>query len=87
MTDKQSRQPTVSSLLARGVIFSTLWFMGVGSCYAILCATKARRIIKDSDGQLYGTWRVWWCFVVGGFGLALWVPVFLAMFWDAIVNR
>lgn len=82
MTDLDALQLEVSRLLSRGVVFSIVWLMGFGSLYAIVCAAKARRLIKASDGELYGMARVWWCFIVGGIGMVVWAPVVFALVKD-----
>lgn len=69
-------QEQVRSLLKRGVIFSILWLAGIGSLIAILSGLKAHRLIRASGGQLRGMGGVWWCVIVGGLGLAIWIPVF-----------
>ncbi len=68
-------QLRVDALLSRGVIFSIVWLMGIGSAIAVISGLKARRLIVESGGSLKGIGRVWWCLLVGGLGLALWVPV------------
>lgn len=77
-------QYEVDSLLRRGVVFSIVWLMGIGSLYAILCAWRARQLIVTSNGELQGTRRMWWCFIVGGLGVSLWFPVLGALIVDVI---
>lgn len=78
MQSTSSLQLRVDNLLRRGVIFSIVWLIGIGSAIAVISGWKARKLIVESGGTLRGIGRVWWCLVVGGFGLALWIPI-LAM--------
>jgi hypothetical protein len=71
-------QDYLDTLLRRGVLFSILWLMGIGSGIALYSGLKARRLINDSAGVLRGTGRVRWCLVVGGLGLLFWVPIVFA---------
>ena len=64
-------------MLRRGIIFSIFWLMGVGSLIAIIQAMKARRIIRESNGNIRGSGKVMWCFIVGGAGLVFWGYVIL----------
>ena len=64
-------------MLRRGVIFSIFWLMGVGSLIAIIQAMKARKIIRQSSGEIRGSGKVWWCLIVGGMGLLFWGYVIL----------
>ncbi|KPA19288.1 hypothetical protein MHK_000491 [Candidatus Magnetomorum sp. HK-1] len=40
-------------------------------------------MINDSNDELNGAGRVWWCLIVGGFGILFWVPIVLI----GIVNQ
>jgi hypothetical protein len=71
------QQAQLRVLLNRGRLFSILWLMGIGSAIAVYCAFKARRIEKASDGQLRGGFTMWWCFIVGAFGILVWAPIIL----------
>lgn len=77
-------QREVKSLLTRGVVYSILWLAGFGSIYSIYCASKARRLITASHGEVRGMGRVRWCFIVGGFGVLLLLMVLVAMVWDSV---
>jgi len=68
-------QARVDGLLRRGMIFSILWLMGIGSAIAVISGVKAKRLIEESGGTVSGMKRVWWCLIVGGIGLLIWVPV------------
>jgi len=70
-------QHQVDAMLRRGIIFSIFWLMGVGSLIAIIQAMKARRIIRQSNGEIRGSGKVMWCFIVGGAGLVFWGYVIL----------
>jgi len=62
-------------LVKFGVIFSLFWLAGIGSAIAVLFGFKARRLIRASGGQLLGNGGAWWCLIIGGFGLLLWLPI------------
>jgi hypothetical protein len=68
-------QEYLDTLLRRGVLFSILWLMGIGSGIALYSGLKARRLIRASAGVLHGTRRARWCLVVGGLGLLFWIPI------------
>jgi len=70
-------QQQVDSLLKRGVVLSILWLAGIGSLIALVSGLKAKRLIAQSEGTAIGTGRVWWCVVVGGLGVAIWLPIIL----------
>ncbi len=75
MTDPRLKQYRLDSMLQFGIICSIVWMMGIGSLYAFLCGLRARSIIKASGGQLVGMGRAKWCIIVGGIGIAVWLPV------------
>ena len=75
MTDLRLKQYRLDSMLQFGIICSIVWMMGIGSLYAFLCGLRARSIIKASGGQLVGMRRARWCIIVGGIGMAAWLPV------------
>ena len=68
-------QSQLDSMLKWGIIFSLFWLAGVGSLVAVVLGLKARTAIAASNGMLVGSGRVRWCLIVGGLGLALWVPI------------
>jgi hypothetical protein len=70
-------QNEVDAILRRGIIFSIFWLMGVGSLIAIIQGIKARKIIRQSNGQITGMGKVMWCFIVGGVGVLFWGFVIL----------
>jgi hypothetical protein len=71
-----------SILLTRGVVFSIFWVAGFGSAYAIVCAMRARRIIKEWGLGRYGFFRFWWCIILGIFGVCFWVGPIVAVLWN-----
>ena len=75
MTDLRLKQYRLDSMLQFGIICSIVWMLGIGSLYAFLCGLRARSIIKASGGQLVGMGRAKWCIIVGGIGIAVWLPV------------
>lgn len=83
MEKLHEKQNKVNSLLKRGVIFSILWLFGFGSLIAVISGIKAKKIIKESNGELFGSGRVWWCLIVGSFGVLLWFPIVLV----GIINQ
>ncbi|MCH7688090.1 MAG: hypothetical protein IH899_15655 [Planctomycetes bacterium] len=82
--DTADPQFTVNRLLARGIASSLVWMMGFGSLYSIFCAFQAKKMINRSNGELHGLKRVRWCYVVGGIGIIIWMPVVAAIFYDAL---
>jgi len=74
---KSDLQHQVDRMLRRGIFFSIFWLMGVGSFIAIIQAVKARKIIRQSNGEIRGSGKVMWCFIVGGTGLLFWCYVVL----------
>jgi hypothetical protein len=76
-------QERINSMLRRGVVFSIIWLLGVGSLLAVVIGIRALRIIVRSDGEIEGTGKALWCVIVGGLGLLFWVFV-IAM---GIVNQ
>jgi hypothetical protein len=82
-TEADRIQREVNVLLKRGIIFSIVWLAGIGSLIAIMAGLKAKRLIAESKGAPRGMGGVWWCLVVGGVGVALWIPVVFI----AIINN
>lgn len=70
-------QEKVDSMLKWGIVFSILWCAGVGSLIAFIYGIKSRKIINQSNGELVGEGRVWWCLIVGGLGILFWVPIII----------
>jgi hypothetical protein len=68
-------QPQLNSKLRWAVVFSVVWLFGLGSAFAFTQALRARRYILESNGNLRGTGRVWWCLIVGAIGMVLWLPL------------
>ena len=73
-------QDQIDKTLKWGIVFSIVWLTGLGSLFAIVLGLKARKAINTSGGTLIGTGRVLWCLVVGGLGLAFWLPIILIGF-------
>jgi hypothetical protein len=80
---KHLSQNEVNARLRRGIFYSIVWLMGVGSAIAVIEAFKAKKLISQSGGELKGIGKVWWCFIVGGAGLLFWLFVVLMV----IVNK
>lgn len=70
-------QAQVNGLLRRGLVFSILWLMGIGSVIAVVSGLKAKRLIEESGGTVTGIGKVWWCLIVGGLGIAIWGVVII----------
>jgi hypothetical protein len=77
MNSNDHLQNEVNSMLRRGILFSIVWLMGVGSLIAVVQGIKARKIIRQSNGEIKGMGQVIWCFIVGGAGLLFWGFVIL----------
>lgn len=77
-------QARVDRLLNKGILFSIFWLMGIGSIISVVSAAKANRMINANRGEVKGKARVWWCFVVGGFGIALWFPIIVLMIYNNV---
>lgn len=71
-------------MLRRGVIFSIVWLMGVGSLIAVIQAFVARKIIQRSHGEIRGSGKVVWCLVVGRLGLLFWGYVLVMVVMSAL---
>jgi hypothetical protein len=69
----QEAQRRVDDLLRWGVVFSIFWMMGIGSLIAVVCGMKAKQIVEGAGPRAPG--RVWWCLIVGGLSIAIWLPV------------
>jgi hypothetical protein len=75
-------QQQIDALLKKGIVFSIVWLAGIGSLISVLLGVKAKRLIAESDGAT-GMGRVWWCLIVGGMGIAIWLPIIVL----SIVNN
>ena len=71
-------QARVNGLLRRGVVFSLLWLMGIGSAIAVVSGLRAKRLIEESGGTVTGLGKVWWCLIVGGLGIIIWGTIIIA---------
>lgn len=69
-------------MLRKGVVLSIMWLMGIGSLISVIQAARAKRAIDQSQGELVGMGKVWWCFIVGGVVLLFWGFVFVV----ALIN-
>lgn len=76
MENYTHEQESINSLLKWGISFSILWLAGIGSAISIRNGFKAIGKIKKNK-ELIGKDRAWWCIIVGGLGVILWVPIVL----------
>ncbi len=65
-------QRQVNDTLRRGILFSLLWLMGIGSAIAIVQGLRARRMIRASGGSLRGLYRAELCLWLGWIGVCVW---------------
>jgi hypothetical protein len=72
-------QLQVDRLLQRGIFYSIFSLAGFGSLYSILLAKRAHRIIKESNGEIHGMGKVWWCYILGGLGVSAWFSILAVM--------
>lgn len=77
METTEDLQGKADSLLKLGMVFSILWLAGIGSLCSFILAMKARNIIKQSNGEVIGMGKVWWCLIVGGIGMLIWFPILI----------
>jgi hypothetical protein len=77
-------QPSIDRILRWGIVFSLLWLMGFGSAIAVFNGLRARRLVERSNGRFVGMGRVWWCLVVGGLGITIWLPAVTAGVFNAL---
>lgn len=75
---QDTTQQSLDKTLIWGIVFSLIWIWGIGSLIAFVCGIKARKAIIASNGNCQGTIRVWWCLLVGGFGV-LWSVTFITV--------
>ena len=78
-------QQYINGRLNRAVVFSIIWLAGFGSLYSVYLAWSIHKQIVDSDGELGGMKRVWWCYVVGGLGSVVMLSVIFAIFGNELV--
>ena len=76
-TERRRQQREIDTMLKWGIVFSLIWLAGIGSSVAFLLGLRARKRINASNQFLVGTGRVWWCLLVGGFGMILWLPLLM----------
>ena len=68
-------QDRVDSMLRRGIVYSIIWLLGIGSGIAVVLGIKGIKIIRQSRGGIDGTGKAIWCIVVGGLGVSFWLFV------------
>ncbi|HEX6182961.1 MAG TPA: hypothetical protein VFZ44_03550 [Pyrinomonadaceae bacterium] len=70
-------QLRVSKMLGYGFAFSIVWAGGVGSLIALVIGLRARKLIRQADGEVAGIRMAWWCIIAGTLGLAALAPYVL----------
>ncbi|MEK7723318.1 MAG: hypothetical protein AAB336_03140 [Acidobacteriota bacterium] len=71
-------QIKVSKILSRGFIFSIVWLAGIGSLMALILGLRARKIIIESANEIGGIKMAWWCIIVGGLGVIIWLYIVIS---------
>ena len=61
-------QVKVSKMLALGFVLSIVGIAGLGSLAAMILGFRAKKLIKQSNGEIGGIRMAWWCIIVGGLG-------------------
>jgi hypothetical protein len=65
---KLALQVRVSKMLGVGFVLSLVGTGGVSSLIALIIGLRARKIIKESGGEISGVRMAWWCIIVGAVG-------------------
>jgi hypothetical protein len=71
---KLALQVRVSKMLGYGFAFSLVWAAGVGSVIALVVGLRARKIIRQSGGEISGIGMAWWCILAGAAGVLTVLP-------------
>ena len=61
-------QVRVGKMLGVGFVLSLVGTGGVSSLIALIIGLRARKIIKESGGEISGVRMAWWCIIVGAVG-------------------
>lgn len=77
MENTEGLQRKVDSMLKWGIVFSILWLAGIGSLCSFILAIKARNLIIQTNGEVRGMGKVWWCLIAGGIGMLIWFPILI----------
>ncbi len=72
---KLALQVRVSKMLGYGFAFSLIWLGGIGSLVAFVVGLRARKIIRESGGGIYGMRLAWWCIAAGALGILVGFPL------------
>ncbi|PYS95299.1 MAG: hypothetical protein DMF65_14300 [Acidobacteria bacterium] len=67
-------QVRVSKMLGYGFAFAIVWAGGVGSLIALVVGLRARKLIRQSGGELSGMKMAWVCIIGGVIGLVTILP-------------
>ncbi|HYX71979.1 MAG TPA: hypothetical protein VE732_04355 [Nitrososphaera sp.] len=79
MTTKLELQVKVSKMLALGFVLSIVGIGGLGSLAAMILGFKAKRLIKQSNGEIAGIRMAWWCIIVGALGTLILPPLLISV--------
>ena len=72
---KLALQVRVSKMLGYGFAFSLIWLGGIGSLVAFVVGLRAKKIIRESGGGIYGMRLAQWCIAAGALGILVGVPL------------
>jgi hypothetical protein len=70
-TPQMTLQARASKMLRIGFAFSIVWLSGLGSLIALIIGLRARRIIMQSEEEIWGIRLAWWCIIVGVLGVII----------------
>ncbi len=75
--DKENAQIEFNRLISRGIIFGSVWIMGIGSVISLISAFQANKILKNSGFNIEGKNKIIKCLIIGISGLLVWVIAIL----------
>ena len=73
----EEQQKEVNSLIRRANIFAFLWIAGFGSLRAVGHARHALKLIRESNGQLYGENSAKGALQWGILGMVIYFPLII----------
>ena len=81
---KLALQVRVSKMLGYGFAFSIVWAGGVGSLIALIIGLRARKLIRESGGEISGMRMAWWCIAAGALGIVTILPYVVWLTFKAV---